>query len=215
MATSNVKRLAAGALVVAGLAVAQLIPEEGFERVAKPPIPGDRCTYGYGSTFHLDGTPVKCGESISRQAASDLLTATVRDRYEAGINACAGDIPMLAREKAILVRLAYQNGVSAVCGYSIIDHFRAGKYDAGCRSILTIDLLQGRHCSLPENRHRKDGCNGLMNRREKQVRQCLGTEPMEGIEWTPNAAGQDSAHTIAPLRSLDTIATAVVFTGNA
>lgn len=72
MTTSNVKRIAAGALVVAGLAVAQLIPEEGFAPVAKPPIPGDRCTYGYGSTFHLDGTPVKCNETISRQAASSL-----------------------------------------------------------------------------------------------------------------------------------------------
>ena len=215
MATSNVKRLAAGALVVAGLVVAQLIPEEGFERVAKPPIPGDRCTYGYGSTYHLDGTPVQCGETISRQAASSLLAATVRDKYEAGINACAGDIPMLPREKAALVRLAYQNGVSAVCGYSIISKFRAGDYEAGCRSILTISRLQGRNCALPENRHRKDGCNGLMNRREKQVRQCLGLEPMEGVEWTPNAAGQDSVNPTAPLRSLGTIATAVVFTGNA
>lgn len=215
MKAADLKRLAAGAFVVAGLVVAQLIPEEGFERVARPPIPGDRCTYGYGSTFRLDGTPVKCGETISRQAANDLLTATVRDKYEEGINACAGDIPMLPREKAILVRLAYQNGVRAVCGYSIIDRFRAGNYDAGCRSILTIDLLQGRHCSLPENRHRKDGCNGLMNRREKQMRQCLGTEPMESIEWTPNAAGQDSVNPIAPFPVLGSIATAVVFTGNA
>lgn len=209
MATSNVKRLAAGALVVAGLAVAQLIPEEGFERVAKPPIPGDRCTYGYGSTFHLDGTPVKCGESISRQAASDLLTATVRDRYEAGINACAGDIPMLPREKAILVRLAYQNGVTRTCGYRIIALFRAGDYEAGCKSILqldTIKALPGVHCSLPENRHRKDGCNGLMNRREKQVRQCLGLEPMEGVEWTPNAVTPDSGAPIAPFPMLGSIA---------
>ena len=183
MANNNVKRIAAASFVVAGLVATQLIPEEGFEPVARPPIPGDRCTYGYGSTYHLDGTPVKCGEGISRQAAASLLAATVRDKYEAGINACAGDIPMLPREKAILVRLAYQNGVAGVCGYSIIDHFRAGDYEAGCRSILTIDYLQGRHCSRPENRHRKDGCNGLMNRREKQMRQCLGLEPMEGLTW--------------------------------
>ena len=206
MANNNVKRLAAASVVVAGLVATQLIPEEGFEPVARPPIPGDRCTYGYGSTFHLDGTPVKCGEGISRQAAASLLTATVRDKYEAGINACAGDIPMLPREKAILVRLAYQNGVSAVCGYSIIRKFRAGDYEAGCRSILTISRLQGRNCALPENRHRKDGCNGLMNRREKQMRQCLGLEPMEGIEWTPNAAGQDFAPVTAPLPSLGTVA---------
>ena len=199
MANSNLKRLAAGAFVVAGLVATQLIPEEGYEPVARPPIPGDRCTYGYGSTFHADGTPVKCGESITRQAASSLLTATGRDKYEAGLNACAGVIPLLPREKAILVRLAYQNGVAGVCGYSIIDHFRAGNYEAACRSITTISRLQGRNCALPQNRHRKDGCNGLMNRREKQMRQCLGLEPMEGIECTPNAAGQDSASPTAPL----------------
>ena len=178
-------RVAAVALVVAAIVTTQLIPEEGFEPVARPPIPGDRCTYGYGSTFHADGSPVECGEAISRGSARGLLITTVKDKYEAGINACAGDIPMLPREKAILVRLAYQNGVKAVCGYSIIDRFRAGEYEAGCRTIITIDKLQNRHCSLPENRYRKDGCNGLMNRREKQMRQCLGLDPMEGIEWMP------------------------------
>ena len=181
MANSNLKRLAAGAFVVAGLVATQLIPEEGFEPVARPPIPGDRCTFGYGSTFHADGSPVECGETISRPAARDLLITTVKDRYEAGINACAGDIPMLPREKAILVRLAYQNGVRAVCGYSIIDRFRAGEYEAGCRTIITIDKLQNRHCSLPENRYRKDGCNGLMNRREKQTKECLGESSAEGL----------------------------------
>lgn len=182
------KRVAAGALVVAAIVTAQLIPEEGFEPVARPPIPGDRCTYGYGSTFHADGSPVECGETISRGSARGLLITTVKDKYEAGINACAGDIPMLPREKAILVRLAYQNGVKAVCGYSIINRFRSGEYEAGCKTITTISRLQGRDCALPENRYRKDGCNGLMNRREKQMRQCLGLEPMEGIEWMPNAA---------------------------
>lgn len=206
MTNSNVKRIAAASVVVAGLVATQLIPEEGFEPVARPPIPDDRCTYGYGSTYHIDGTPVKCGEGITRQAAASLLMATVRDKYEAGINACAGDIPMLPREKAILVRLAYQNGVSAVCGYSIIRKFRAGDYAAGCRSILTISRLQGRNCALPENRHRKDGCNGLMNRREQQMRQCLGLEPMEGVEWTPNAVTPDSGAPIAPFPMLGSIA---------
>jgi len=86
--------------------------------------------------------------------------------------------------------------------------------DAAKLTDPTISRLQGRNCALPQNRHRKDGCNGLMNRREKQMRQCLGLEPMEGIEWTPNAAGQDSASPTAPLRSLGVIATAVIFTGN-
>ena len=197
------KRVAAGALVVAAIVTAQLIPEEGFEPVARPPIPGDRCTYGYGSTFRADGSPVECGETISRGSARGLLITTVKDKYEAGINACAGDIPMLPREKAILVRLAYQNGVKAVCGYSIIRLFRAGEYEAGCETIVTISRLQGRNCALPENRYRKDGCNGLMNRREQQMRQCLGLEPMEGIEWMNDALpSYDAPSASSPLPGL-------------
>ena len=197
------KRVAAGALVVAAIVTAQLIPEEGFEPVARPPIPGDRCTYGYGSTFRADGSPVECGETINRGSARGLLITTVKDKYEAGINACAGDIPMLPREKAILVRLAYQNGVKAVCGYSIINRFRSGEYEAGCKTITTISRLQGRDCALLENRYRKDGCNGLMNRREKQMRQCLGLEPMEGIEWMNDALpNYDEPSALSPSQGL-------------
>lgn len=177
------KRIAAGLIVVAGLVAAPLMREEGFAPVAERPIPGDRCTYGHGSTFHLDGTPVKCGERITRAEARRLLMSTVENEYESGINECAGDIPTLPREKAILVRISYQNGVANTCGYQIVRLFRAGQYEAGCKSIATqldtIKALPGVHCSLPENRHRTDGCNGLMNRRERQVRQCLGLEEIK------------------------------------
>ena len=110
---------------------------------------------------------------------------------------------MLPREKAILVRLAYQNGVRAVCGYSIISRFRTGEYEAGCKTITTISRLQGRDCALPENRYRKDGCNGLMNRREQQMRQCLGLEPMEGIEWMNDALpNYDEPSALSPSQGL-------------
>lgn len=175
---TNAKRVAASVLVVASLVATQLIPEEGFDAVARPPVKGDRCTYGHGSTFHADGTPVQCGEVITRVEAKALLVTTVRDAYEAGINKCAGDIPMLTREKVALVKVAYQNGVRRTCNYPIVKLFRAGEYEAGCLSILQLDTIQalpGVRCSRPENRRRKDGCNGLMNRREEQVRICLGT----------------------------------------
>lgn len=178
---STVKRYAAGLIVVAALVATQLIPEEGFDPVAVRPVPNDPCTFGYGSTFHADGTPVRCGERITRTEARKLLITTINDTYEAGINRCAGDIPMAAHEKAVLVRLAYQIGPEKVCRYSITQLFREGRYEEGCKTILTIDKLHGRHCARPENRYRKDGCNGLMNRREKQTKECLGESSGEGL----------------------------------
>lgn len=178
MESNNLKRIAAGLIVAAGLVAAPLMRQEGRVEEASRPVPGDRCTYGYGSTYHLDGSPVKCGEKIDRTEAKNLLIYKVENEYEAGINKCAGDIPMLDREKGVLVEIAYQNGVTNACNYDIVKLFRAGDYKAGCESIPkqldTIKALKGVHCSLPENRHRKDGCNGLMNRREDQMLRCLG-----------------------------------------
>ena len=172
----NQKRSLAAALVATSALFATLKSDESFDPIASRPVPGDRCTYGHGSTFGPTGAPVECGDTITREQADKLLRKTVADKYEAGINRCAGDLLVTPYEKDILVELAYQNGVSAVCSYSIIAKFRAGDYAAGCQSILTIDKLQGRHCSLPENRYRKDGCNGLMNRRERQYNKCMGAQ---------------------------------------
>lgn len=176
--TPSQKRIAAASIAATIAAASPLIAtlkkDEGFTVAAVQPVHGDRWTYGHGSTFKPDGSPVQSGDRISRIEADQLLRKTVADKYEAGINRCAGDIPVFPREKDVLIEIAYQNGVAGVCSYSIIDKFRAGQYEAGCISIMTIDKLQGRHCAKPENRYRKDGCNGLMNRRERQMKSCLG-----------------------------------------
>ena len=170
----QVKRIAAVLLVASTGLLATLKTDEGFTSVAVQPVPGDRWTYGHGETFRPDGTPVQEGDTITRQKADTLIRKRVNDQYEAGVNRCAGDIEMWQYEKDVLIEIAYQNGIYAVCSYSIIRKFRNGDYQAGCDSILTIDKLQGRHCSRPENRYRKDGCKGLMNRRERQYRSCMG-----------------------------------------
>lgn len=171
----NVKRVLAVTLVAGASLITALKSDEGFSPVAVQPVPGDRWTYGHGETFRPDGSPVKQGDTITRERADTLLRKRVNDQYEAGVNRCAGDILMTQYEKDVLIEIAYQNGVAGVCSYSIIRKFRAGQYEEGCKSILTIDKLKGRHCSRPENRYRKDGCNGLMNRRERQYRSCMGT----------------------------------------
>lgn len=171
----NAKRLAASAIVAGAALFATLKTDEGFDPIAVQPVPGDRWTYGHGETFGPDGSPVQRGDTITRERADTQLRKRIADQYEAGVNRCAGDVLMMPYEKDVLIEIAYQNGVAGVCSYSIIRKFRAGQYEEGCKSILTIDKLQGRHCSRPENRYRKDGCNGLMNRRERQYRSCMGT----------------------------------------
>ena len=53
------RRLAPVYLFLSALAFAGIAVEEGFVGKAAPPIPGDKPTYGLGSTVRPDGKPVQ------------------------------------------------------------------------------------------------------------------------------------------------------------
>jgi len=55
-------------------AIRKFIKErEGCRLKAYLPTPKDRWTIGYGSTFKLDGTPIKEGDTITQQEADELF----------------------------------------------------------------------------------------------------------------------------------------------
>ena len=166
-------RVRAASLTASAALIAALALSEGFTTQAIQPVPNDRWTYGHGSTFRADGEPVQPGNTITRAEARTLLVATVNDTYATAIQRCAGDVLMSQGEFDALVDLAYNVGPQNTCRYSIIAKFRAGEYAAGCKSILTIDKLQGVHCADPRNK-RVPGCKGVMARRTKQYRMCVG-----------------------------------------
>lgn len=162
-------RVIAAALTVSTSGLSFLANHEGFTTKAVIPIPGDRPTYGYGSTFKADGTPVKMGDRISEPEARKLLHSTLKNQYEAGIHKCAGDIPMHQYEFDALVDAAYNLGVSTVCKSGMVRHFRAGEYEKGCQFFLKYKYAAGKDCSLPESK-----CMGVWKRRLAQVELCKG-----------------------------------------
>lgn len=167
-------RLLAGALFASAALYTGLQQSEGFVAKAMKPVPEDRWTVGYGSTYHADGSPVKRGETITEPEARKLLEITVRNEYEAKIKACAGDIPMRQAEYDAVIDLAYNVGAEKVCRFSIFRKFRAGDYAAGCAVIPTVDMLNGKHCRAGNNLRAVPGCRGLMTRRQRQYAICKG-----------------------------------------
>lgn len=166
-----------GSLLLASVALfAALEASEGFVPQAMKPVPEDRWTYGYGSTFKEDGSPVQPGDRITRKDARTLMEIKVRDEFQPIIHACAGDIPMTQYEFDVLLDLSYNIGAEKVCRYSIIKKFRAGDYEAGCASILTIDRLNGKKCSVDNNVKKVPGCKGILNRRHDQFQMCKGAK---------------------------------------
>ena len=51
-------------LSLSALALIAWVTYESWAPIAKPPIPGDVPTHGFGTTTHEDGTPVALGEEI-------------------------------------------------------------------------------------------------------------------------------------------------------
>lgn len=168
------KRIAAASLGASAALITAIALHEGFDPVATRPVPNDPLTYGHGATRDAQGLPLEEGMTITRKEARALLTTQVNDDYAAHIRECAGDVLMEQHEFDAVVDLAYNIGWPKVCSSTMLREFRAGNYEAGCRAIFFFDRLHGRKCSLPENRNRKDGCRGIMARRDKQFAMCMG-----------------------------------------
>lgn len=157
---------------VSVLAAGAIIANEGWIPTATIPVPGDPCTYAYGSTRRPDGSPVKCGDKIARQEARILLERQLETDYNKPLKKCIGDLRLSVGEGAALLDMAWRLGPEKVCRSTTVRMFRAGDYEGGCKAVYLFDRLHGRKCSLPENRNRKDGCKGVMNRLDAEYRLC-------------------------------------------
>ena len=169
--TPNLKRVAASCLAISALALGGIQTRESFTDHAIIPVPEDRPTYGFGSTFRPDGSPVQLGDKITRTQADALLRRDIKNKYENAIHQCAGDVLMFPYEFDSLVDLADNIGGHAVCSSSIIPKFRSGDYAAGCAVIKQFKYVQKRDCTLPENYH---FCGGIPKDRERVYQMCMG-----------------------------------------
>lgn len=164
--------IAALALSAAGLI--GIATSEGWEPVARPPVPGDVPTGGFGSTRSESG-PMKAGERITPVRGLILLQ---RDAAEAEriVRRCA-PVPMHQHEFDAFVSLAYNVGPGkewvkdGFCELkrggpsSIVRKLLAGDYTGACASILSWDKFQGQPMY------------GLTLRREREYAQCMGSKP--------------------------------------
>ena len=100
-------RTAAATLVLSAAGLIGMAVSEGWEPVARPPVPGDVPTGGFGSARSASG-PMKEGERIEPVRGLILLQ---RDAAEAEriVRRCA-PVPMYQREFDAFVSLAYNVG---------------------------------------------------------------------------------------------------------
>lgn len=157
-------RIAVAAMSAAG--IVSVANFEGFRDKAYIPVPGDRPTIGHGSTYNEDGTPVKMGQTITKERAQILLKKTITS-YEAAVKRCA-PYDMYQYEFDAYVSFTYNLGEGRFCKSLIPKKLSEHDYAGACKEILRYDMFKGSRLK------------GLTIRRKEEYDTCVGLkEPKE------------------------------------
>jgi len=164
--TARTKRAAIGGLVLSAAGLIAMVSHEGYRDKAYIPIPGDRPTVGFGSTFHPDGSPVKMGDTVTPQKALRMTLAHI-GKDELNLKRCVtGELSQA--EYDLLVDFSYQYGSVTACKSSMVRHINAGNYTAACQAYGQYRFAAGRDCSDPASR-----CRGVWLRSQERVTKCM------------------------------------------
>lgn len=162
-------RSSVAVLTLSAAALVGIIAKEGYTDRAVIPIPGDRPTVGFGSTFNEDGSPVTMQTTITPPKAVRLAVKHI-GKDEPQLRKCFGyETQLYQWEWDAYVRLAHNVGPAKVCNSSIVQKAQREEYKAACDTILDFKKAFGKDCSV-----RSNGCYGVWLDRIETHKICLG-----------------------------------------
>ena len=163
----NKSRIAAVLLSLSAAGFIGIVSDEGYAPKAMIPTQGDRPTIGFGSTFQLDGKPVKMGQTTTPVNA--LVTAQAHiSREEEAFRRSLPGAHLSQAEYDIYVDFVYQYGMSNWNSSSIRKQILVGNYPAACDALLMWKRAAGYDCSTPGNTR----CPGVWTRQVERHRKC-------------------------------------------
>jgi len=159
------------ALTLSAAGLISLVMDEGFTGKAIIPIPGDRPTVGFGSTFNPDGSPVKLGDTATPQKALRMSLAHI-GKDELNLKRCVTG-EMTQGEYDVLVNFAYWRGSGGACRSDVVRYINAGNYLAACDAYLNLDSRRaaGKDCKDPAKR-----CRGVWLRAQERHAKCMAEQ---------------------------------------
>jgi lysozyme len=161
-------RIAVAALSLSAAGFMGIAIHENYVGEAMIPIPGDRPTVGFGSTFHEDGTPVKLGDKVTPvKAIRKSLAHIAKDELK--LKRCVkGDLHQ--EEWDILVNFGYWRGSAGACRSDVVKYINQGDYIASCKAYLNLDSRKaaGKDCADPANK-----CRGVWLRAQERHKKCM------------------------------------------
>lgn len=153
-------RRAITALSLSAAGLVGILGYEGYSEQAYIPVPGDVPTIGFGTT---EG--VKIGDTITPDRAVERAWRDIQE-VETAIHQCV-HVPLSQGENDAFTSFAYNVGSQAFCSSTLVKKLNAGDYKGACEELRRWVFVKGKKVQ------------GLVNRREKEFRMCVGEETHE------------------------------------
>lgn len=153
------QRTAIASLVLSASALIGIVLNEGYESTAKPPVPGDLNTLGFGSTTNLDGSLIKAGTTTTPTKALVRAMADI-SKFEGALKKCI-KVPLSNNEYSAYTDLAYNIGTGAFCNSTLVSKLNQYDYVGACLEILKWNKFQGKEL------------RGLTIRRQLNYKNCM------------------------------------------
>lgn len=167
----NTIRIAVASLALSAAAFVGITVDENYTDNTIIPTKGDVPTFGFGSTKHADGTPVKMGEKITPVRALVLAHAHLV-KEEAAFRKSLQGAHLSQAEYDVYMDWSYQFGGSAWSKSSMRREILAGNYTAACNALLKYKYSAGHDCSVPGNRI----CAGVWTRQLERHKKCMAAQ---------------------------------------
>jgi lysozyme len=149
------KRSAVAMLVLAASTLVGIAVHEGYKDEAYIPVRGDVPTIGFGTT-----AGVKMGDKTTPERSLVRLLDEIEGVYAAGVRRCV-TVPLYQHEYEAYVSLAYNIGVGAFCGSTLVKLLNQERYIEACEQIKRWNRAGGKVL------------RGLTIRREAEYKQCM------------------------------------------
>lgn len=149
------RRVPATAWALSAVGLVAIAMFEGYSDRAIIPVPGDVPTIGFGTT-----SGVKLGDRTTPQQALGRALSDI-SKFEGAIRECV-KVPLHQHEYDVAVTFSYNVGSKAFCSSTLVRRWNAGDYAGGCDELARWVYVKGRRVQ------------GLVNRRDRERRQCLG-----------------------------------------
>jgi lysozyme len=124
----NRMRVSACLLALSATGLIAIATDEGYEPVARPPLPGDKPTLGFGET-----KGVKAGDTTNPVRAIITLGKSA-DGYQRGVANCIR-VPVSQNEFDAYVNFAYQMGVTNFCNAGFTKKLNSGDFVGACEGM--------------------------------------------------------------------------------